>query len=699
MDFCFPKAWDVRKRLQLSLARKFLSLSERDRESRQNVDARYRLAIMETAEKVTGDAFSGFLGAISASFKLIISTIFMLVAAGEAAPHMFVVILIIIAVSFFILSLRTPGTWRLWKEGHTTKQRLYSELFFVTDNWRLIREEKREDRAAASLKQAISDALVGEGAVYNHTKYTGIWAKGIVTAVVYAMWALAPWITGPTEGRLMTTGTYIAILNVLGSFGSSWIGLQTSLLKVYTSGSMVHEVSLMLNSDTEQTTRLRARAAAHHVTRRRDDSVSGEEAIRDAKKARDEIAAEINTERAHGASDADGADLALILESTSSQRFAFRLQAVSYTTPSGDAVFDGLTLAYHDAVLSDARLRSLVKDEVSGRAGGGFVPAGGLIALRADGNGGGAWGRAAELTMCRLLSGALKPQAGTAAVLPSMRVAFVGQRPTITRESLLHNLLYGLVSRDAIEADGTCDAAAVAAAGLPDEKTIWELCARVGLSAALIGARYAPGWGAKSLEHVRQSASFVDELPKIALVRALLHTPEVIILHRVGDLWDLNAQQTLRAVVRDFLSGELSSLTEAGKPWVAGGSGGVIGPQLPTWRREARTVVWATHDAALAVALEKDDLVLDVTAPNAALLSKAADWAGFAGNFEGYRAELQKLYGAPPAAPPPAPVEAAAPAPAPAVGSGRIDVDRVDIYEFPTAAPAPAEASGTQSRV
>ena len=244
--------------------------------------------------------------------------------------------------------------------------------------------------------------------------------------------------------------------------------------------------------------------------------------------------------------------------------------------------------------------------------------------------------------MCRL-SGALKPQAGTAAVLPSMRVAFVGQRPTITRESLLHNLLYGLVSRDAIEADGTCDLAAVAAAGLPDEKTLWELCARVGLSAALIGARYAPGYGAKSLEHVRQSAAFVDELPKIALVRALLHTPEVIILHRVGDLWDLNAQQTLRAVVRDFLSGELSSLTEAGKPWVAGGSGGVIGPQLPTWRREARTVVWATHDAALAVALEKDDLVLDVTAPDAALLSKAADWAGFAGNFEGYRADSEAV--------------------------------------------------------
>ena len=71
---------------------------------------------------------------------------------------------------------------------------------------------------------------------------------------------------------------------------------------------------------------------------------------------------------------------------------------------------------------------------------------------------------------------------------------------------------------------------------------------------------------------MRQSAAFVDELPKIALVRALLHTPEVIILHRVGDLWDLNAQQTLRAVVRDFLSGELSSLTEAGKPWVAGGA-------------------------------------------------------------------------------------------------------------------------------
>ena len=108
----------------------------------------------------------------------------MLVAAGEAAPHMFVVILIIIAVSFFILSLRTPGTWRLWKEGHTTKQQLYSELFFVTDNWRLIREEKREDRAAASLKQAISDALVGE-APCTAIRVHGIWAKGIVTAVVY----------------------------------------------------------------------------------------------------------------------------------------------------------------------------------------------------------------------------------------------------------------------------------------------------------------------------------------------------------------------------------------------------------------------------------------------------------------------------------------------------------------------------------
>ena len=85
-------------------------------------------------------------------------------------------------------------------------------------------------------------------------------------------------------------------------------------------------------------------------------------------------------------------------------------------------------------------------------------------------------------------------------------------------------------------------------------------------------------------------------------MRAL--SAEVIILHRVGDLWDLNAQQTLRAVVRDSI-GRLSSLTEA-EAVVAGGSGGVIGPQLPTWRREARTV-WATHDAALAVALEKDD--------------------------------------------------------------------------------------------
>ena len=160
MDFCFPKAWDVR-RLQLSLARKFLSLSERDRESRQNVDARYRLAIMETAEKVTGDAFSGFLGAISASFKLIISTIFMLVAAGEAAPHMFVVILIIIAVSFFILSLRTPGTWRLWKEGHTTNSGCTRSSFC---DGQLAAHPRGEARGPGGglLKQAISDALVGK---------------------------------------------------------------------------------------------------------------------------------------------------------------------------------------------------------------------------------------------------------------------------------------------------------------------------------------------------------------------------------------------------------------------------------------------------------------------------------------------------------------------------------------------------------
>ena len=236
-----------------------------------------------------------------------------------------------------------------------------------------------------SLKQAISDALVGEGAAYNHTKYTGIWAKGIVTAVVYAMWALAPWITGPTEG-LMTTGTYIAILNVLGSFGSSWIGLQIRLLNVYTSGSMVHEVSLMLNSDTEPTTIARARAAAHHVTRRRDDSVSGEEAIRDAKKARDEIAAEINAR----ARTAPPTPTAPTSRSFSSRR-------VRSASPSGcrrsaaDAERRRRLRWPHPRVprrrLERRSPPSLVKDEVSGRAGGGFVPAGGLIALRADGRG------------------------------------------------------------------------------------------------------------------------------------------------------------------------------------------------------------------------------------------------------------------------------------------------------------------------
>lgn len=199
------------------------------------------------------------------------------------------------------------------------------------------------------------------------------------------------------------------------------------------------------------------------------------------------------------------------------------------------------------------------------------------------------------------------------------------QSPELLEGSLLQNLLYGVLPAAAV-VGGEIDADA--APNVPPLQTLWRLCRHVGLSAAVIGAAYDPQWGALRMGGAR-SWLMAEDQAKVALVRALLHCPDALLLFRVGDLWDLPEQRRLAALLRSFVDGSLDKLTR---------------PAGRARSRFGRTVLWSTLDPVLAAALDaKDDLVLTLETSRRASLRTAADAFGGALDAPAAR-EWQRLW-------------------------------------------------------
>jgi hypothetical protein len=114
----------------------------------------------------------------------------------------------------------------------------------------------------------------------------------------------------------------------------------------------------------------------------------------------------------------------------------------------------------------------------------------------------------------------------------------------------------------------------------------------------------------------------LSQAQKVDLARALLASPDVLLLQRVGDSWSTREQLGLALLLRDFLSGALDEHL----PQTTRKSHGQ--PHAQAGPARGRCVVATMNEGALAVLLgEPTDLVLTVESAERATLRERADMA------------------------------------------------------------------------
>ena len=308
----------------------------------------------------------------------------------------------------------------------------------------------------------------------------------------------------------------------------------------------------------------------------------------------------------------------LASSATGAGHIAFKIVLPEYRPPQryigpqkkGDAIFDELRLVR-------AKPRGDAADTPTAASTAGTqmtqVPGGGLLLLRLGDQAsasGVTFAQRAELVLMRMLNGSIRAQGGTCACFPTLRAEIVHSDSSqqIMMASILENLLYGIVPHEKIDSgdvEGYERFRDEAAAGegeyirryLPSEEQLHALCKHVGISDALVGATHVPCWSSLHLKAVHAWAEPMD-FCKLALARALLRAPDVIMLHHVGDGWDEKSMSTLVDLVGAFLRADpsLTDVTQAHLPVH-------VRRSKATLKAAPRTVLWSHRGGRLRAAI------------------------------------------------------------------------------------------------
>lgn len=216
----------------------------------------------------------------------------------------------------------------------------------------------------------------------------------------------------------------------------------------------------------------------------------------------------------------------------------------------------------------------------------------------------------AELALMKLLNGSIRPQSGVASCFPMLKseVVTCQGESQLLMASLFENLLYGIAKSEYF-VHGVLRVPADAKESVPTARQLWMLCRFVGLSDTLIGADFKEGWGNQHLRTVLSWVSQID-LVKLAMARALLRGPSILLLYRVGDGWPEAEQRLLVTLVKSFLNADhaLQALTHSHQPKTR---------QAP---RRSRTVLWSADDESLSRMLKLADYRLVLESPSLATL-------------------------------------------------------------------------------
>ena len=625
----FHAGWDVQKRMQRNLTRKFLSLSDRDHAALDptNRDA-YRVAISKTCSKLTGQAYGGFHSFLANVWNLVFAISYAFYSATDMSQTVRTGYIVAIAAAIFLLPtvqfFRANKSWLLWKDKYSADIKLQSNLANLLNQWSLIRANKREGRETIKLEASISDFLNAGYNLWYYNLKTSWWCLGSLQLLIYVMWAGSPILTNKVD-QLLTPSEFLVVLYLLAFIGGSANGLQTALIGLYTSGSMVQEIAKLLNFPTTEEMLLSPDAGV--IDCPLPDGNFGSAPVADGAKAAVADGAKAAVADGAKAAVADGAkstaratsktrSASVAPEPASVETMAKALESMILTELSGgDGKKSQLHRSRSESQLAELSAlgprqkllleesRSMIAGHLSQSSGHHYairideacfhqrgqasvfknlrvynregrvidmIPAGGMIGVRTSATG--IFSELCEKVLMKLLCGDFKTQSGTAVSLCEAQL--VVSHPVVLMGTLMQNILYGVVPDQAFNEDGIlCNPMPSHIEGLlpTSEENMWRLCRCAGVSRVLIGDTFVPGkWASQQLAKVVAWLPLAD-IVQIGLVRALLHQPSVLMMLRVGSDWALADQAQLSNLLEAYLTcngdiGKMLAEVEAGNP-------------------------------------------------------------------------------------------------------------------------------------
>jgi len=495
---------------------------------------------------------------------------------------------------------------RLWKREFLAQRAVTSSIQQALVSWGLIRSAKREATETLNVEARLREAEAASFELDFERTLTAWGCTVVLQILTYVLWCVSPILCARYK-PFMLPSDFLVLLDLVGFLAGRVNGLQISLVELYTSSTMIQELARLFNTETTDETLVLTQAAAEGTlpksasmpssksTRTEPVDVTAADMgkhMRGMRQEADVLAGRISDayENVH-ADSARGGGLtvrelaqienarAVVSAALSESKHAIRIERASFAQLGKPPVFEGLTL--YDRFTADSPTGTPT----------GVIGAGGIIGVRVSG--GGSFGSVADVTLLKLLGGVYTPQLGTATAL--LRAEIVTPQTAPLPSTLLGNLLYGVVPDEAMH-EGLLVEPLPPGCEVPSDESLWRLCRRAGVSAALIGEEYAAGWSGVHLLNAEVWVAASD-LVKLRVIRALLHQPEVLLLSRVGSQWALKEQRQLHAMLEEYMANGCSLEALAGvEPVSKGGAAG---------SRRSFTLVWCAADPVLAAALHE----------------------------------------------------------------------------------------------
>lgn len=589
------------------VVKKFAHLSKSDRAKVPHLTARFIYSILLESHTGALEALSAYHEAFFDAYRLTVSVVYLLYEYSSDGTITWVIFggLVAITTIVALLSLARSAKDITYKNRYN-EQRKASVILLL---------ESLANNATHAINQRLVDLQVQEYQVrsneYNTTDWWGYCHQvrgrqlldAFVGGILAVLWMLAFDLTAP--GRL-SDGQFLVLLSVIASFVSTLSDLSSHLMTVTIAAVPVSQTASLLNMDTEETNTSHLKPMLDN-----DEAVEATKSTTLCLIQEVSLHTQLSMERAMGRLGRGGSR--------------------HPPSPIPYPIFEHLTVCTGGGNGGGA----LSYDGKHSHVGNGVVPAGGLVFLRVAPEARCDFQALAPRQLLRMLMGQLVPDSGYAAFNPLMHVQMVSEVPSVVEGTLRENLLMGSrtfrLSTDL----------------QPKNVQLWNMCKKVGVSTALLGPAVTNEWARLPMTNPGSlNDHSLDDLRKLALVRALLQRPDVLVLSQLGKGASKDEIHQLEEVVRQFLNGSIDDEFRPIQPCRQGAhDGGLrrttahnidaeVSPDLEgaqhegCWRSSAwRSVLWFAPDAVIDIVHKDGDATLTLQGPKMAHLDGGAAFA------------------------------------------------------------------------